>query len=146
MSQRACVIDTSVTVKWFLKEPFELQVLKVRKDFAQGNLRLLAPDMIYSEFGNTIWKQVVFHGLDPALGEKMILAFCSVPIEIIPAKSLIPSAFELAVRQKQSLYDCLFLALSQATNSILLTADETFYRKLCSSFPKLTWLGNWPIH
>ena len=137
------VLDTSVSIKWFLKEPYEEQSLKLREAFRKGLCRLIAPDLIYPEFANTIWKRVVFHGLDLDEGEWMITAFKKIPIEVIPSKNLLNESLHLAFEYRRPIYDCLFLASSIQTGAHLITADEKLYRAIRASFPTVVWIGDY---
>ena len=136
------VIDTSVAIKWFLKEPYESEALKLKNAFKNGLCRLLTTDLIYPEFANTIWKRVIFYDLEPEDGVLMINAFRTIPLEVISSKELLAKAFTIATQYKRSVYDALFLALSVENTCNLVTADEKFYNALRNSFPKLLWIGN----
>ena len=48
-----CVIDASVAVKWFLPE---IHTDAAEKWMAR-DAAFLAPDLIYAEFGNVLWKR-----------------------------------------------------------------------------------------
>jgi predicted nucleic acid-binding protein len=55
----ACVIDASVAAKWFLPasgETLTTEALGMLESYAEGRLRLLAPDLFWPEFGNILWK------------------------------------------------------------------------------------------
>ena len=58
------VIDTSVAVKWFFDEPHTPEALRVLAACRAGSRRPLAPDLIYPEFGNAVWKRVIQRQLD----------------------------------------------------------------------------------
>lgn len=140
--QEVFVIDTSVAIKWFLKEPYEKEALELKKSFQNGLCRLLAPDLIYSEFANTIWKRVVFYGLDPEDGGLIIDAFKIIPLEVFSSKKLLTEAFAMATQFKRPVYDALFLALSLKNTCQIVTADEKFYNGVRNLFPNMIWIGN----
>ncbi len=82
------VLDTSVVIKWFFKEPYEKKALLLRDAFREGACSLLAPDLIYPEFANTVWKRVNFYNLSPEEGVQIVRTFQRVPLEIIPTTQL----------------------------------------------------------
>lgn len=145
MSKPGYVIDTSVAVKWFLKESLEDKALELRDAFKKRKCILMAPDLIYGEFANTIWKRVKFNKLDENIGKLMVADFMLIPIDIVPSRNLLLTAFKLATDFKQSVYDALYLALSVLRNSSFITADEKFYNAISSEFSNICWLGKFSM-
>ncbi|HVG07663.1 MAG TPA: type II toxin-antitoxin system VapC family toxin, partial [Thermoanaerobaculia bacterium] len=47
------VVDASVAIKWFLPEQHSLQALRL----LEGGRELVAPDLIWAEIGNVLWKR-----------------------------------------------------------------------------------------
>jgi predicted nucleic acid-binding protein len=136
-------VDTSVAVKWFFDEPDSAQALRLRRMFQAGTHYALAPDLIYPEFANVIWKRVLFEDFDPDEGRAAIETFSALPFEIVPSLALLGAAYELSLRRQQSIYDTLFLALSLSMDSELVTADAKFYKAVCREFPRVCWLATW---
>ena len=50
---KGAVIDASVAVKWFIPEIHSQTAVKL----LAGKKTLYAPDLIYAEVGNTLWKK-----------------------------------------------------------------------------------------
>ena len=48
-----CVVDASIAVKWFVPELHAIDASRL----LYGGFALLAPDLIFSEFGNVLWKK-----------------------------------------------------------------------------------------
>lgn len=68
------VVDSSVAVKWFVVEPYSDQAISILEDYSKGTTTFLAPDLIYPEFGNIIWKKQEFQGLDANDGQEIVQA------------------------------------------------------------------------
>ena len=121
-----CVVDASLAVKWYAPE--------VHADKAQlmldGTRRLCAPELIWPEFGNIIWKKVQRGEFDDAKGRCIVQSFLRVPVDKYPGAILLEPAYELAVKTKQTVYDCLYLALAIALDCQFATADEKFCQAL----------------
>lgn len=49
------------------------------------------------------------------------------------AGRLFPTAYQLALDTQRSLYDCLYLALAEAVDGLMVTADRKFYSSLTGS-------------
>lgn len=138
------VVDTSVAVKWFFDEPYSARALQLLETFREGISRPLAPDLIYPEFANAVWKRVALDRLSPEDGAAIITTFLGLPLEITPSLPLLLPAYRLALEHRRSLYDALFLALSLQAGADLVTADEPLYQVVHAHLPQVRWLGNWP--
>ena len=55
------------------------------------------------------------------------------PISSYPSTELRERAFELALETKSSIYDCLYLALAEALEAPMVTADRKFFQALQNS-------------
>lgn len=51
------VVDTSVAIKWYLPEELNQEALQVLDAGERGDVWLLAPDSVESEFWNTLWQE-----------------------------------------------------------------------------------------
>jgi len=138
----AVVVDTSVAVKWFFDEPYSREALRLLEAFEQGRLRPLAPDLIYAEFANAVWKRVVSAHVRAEDGEAVIAAFLDLPLEVTPSPLVLQPAYRLALEHRQSIYDALFLALSLQAGADLVTADRAFYESVNAGFPQVRWVGD----
>lgn len=50
---KAIVVDASVAIKWFIPEIHATAAGRL----LEKNLKLLAPDLIFAEIGNILWKK-----------------------------------------------------------------------------------------
>jgi predicted nucleic acid-binding protein len=120
------VVDASVAIKWFLPE--------IHSDAA---LRLLAhehtlhaPDLIFSEFGNVLWKRVRKNQISRNEANATLEGLLTLHLQVQPSQLLIPVALEIACGENRTVYDSLYLAAAIALQSPLVTADAKFYRAL----------------
>ena len=56
----ACVLDTSVTLAWYLDESFSSAARQWQKRLLDGKLSLIVPSLHYWEFGNVL-RTLIFH-------------------------------------------------------------------------------------
>lgn len=138
------VVDTSVAVKWFFDEPYTPEALKLFEAIRDGAYRALAPDLMYAEFTNAVWKRVVGKGLSPEDGAAIITAFARLPLEIAVSLPILLPAYGLAVEHGTTVYDALFVSLSVESGADLVTADEPLYRAVHPRLPQVRWIGSWP--
>jgi predicted nucleic acid-binding protein len=127
---KTLVIDASVAAKWLFPEERSAAARRL----LSPKCRLIAPDLIYAEVGNVIWKRVRRRELSPEEGPAILGDFLRFPLEILPSATFLPSALELAIVTGRTVYDCLYLALAIIERSTLVTADERFTKAL-SQFP-----------
>lgn len=119
----AVVIDASVAVKWFLPEPHAHAARRV----LHGGRTLLAPDLIWAEVGNVLWKRCQRAELTLEVARQILRDFKQFPFQTYAVKTLLDPAWDIATQCRISVYDGLYLALAIGRNCKLVTADRSFY-------------------
>jgi predicted nucleic acid-binding protein len=134
------VVDASVATKWFLPEVHSEDALRLLDE----PYRLLAPDLLYSEVGNTLWKRVVKKEISQKQSIEIIRALETLPLVSFATKPLVAAALEVACRTGRTVYDSVYLALAAHHDCRLVTADRRFYNALRSLPLKtsLLWIGD----
>jgi predicted nucleic acid-binding protein len=125
----AVVVDASVVAKWFVAEEqadLALQLLASPFD-------LLAPDLIWAEVGNVVWKRVQRRQIPPADAKTILDDMLQMPVQTTPAKMLLADAFQIAIDTGRSVYDSLYLALAVRSGCKMVTADDKLFRSLARS-------------
>jgi predicted nucleic acid-binding protein len=138
----ALVVDASVAVKWYLPEEHSHRATRL----LSLELALHAPDLLYPEVGNVLWKRVR-RGLlqrDQAISALALLV--SVPIRCEPAGSLAMVSLQIALETGRSVYDSLYLGLARDLGCPLVTADRRFFDALQNGpyAPDLLWIEDIP--
>jgi predicted nucleic acid-binding protein len=115
------VIDASVAVKWYVREAGSESALRL---LAPEAFELLAPDL--SEVANALLRQeregqLSAEALDAALADLR-----RTRPRLVPASEVMDRAAILARALPHPIYDCLYLALADATDALLVTADGEF--------------------
>ena len=64
------------------------------------------------------------------------------PVTTFAHRPLLTAALDLAISLKQTVYDCLYLALAEARNSIVVTADRRYYDVVSGSVwaDRIVWI------
>ncbi len=122
----ACVVDASVAVKWFLPEIHSEAAGKI----LEARQKLLAPDLIWAEVGNTLWKKILRKEITTEESSGILKDFLRFPLQIYRTKGLLDAAWSLAIEYKVSVYDSLYLALAIGHGCSLVTADRKFYESM----------------
>ncbi len=137
------VVDSSIAVKWFLDEPFSSASRIIRLNAKEGRCLLYAPDLIYAEVGNIIWKKQRFGDLEDSEAQTIITDFRALTLRITPSVDLLAEAYQIAVTYQRSVYDSLYLALSVRRSCWFVTADEKLVNALGGVLPRVVWIGHW---
>jgi predicted nucleic acid-binding protein len=137
------VVDSSVVIKWFVVEPFSAQARHILNDYQTGSVSFIAPDLIYAEVANIVWKKQFFQGLAAHDARDIMTEFRKISFGLTTVEVLLEDAFQLAVRYERSVYESLYLTLSLREQCRLVTADEKTMRAIGSFFPNVIWLPSW---
>lgn len=138
-----CVLDTSVAAKWYLPsagEPLVPEAVNLAREFAAGRLTMFAPDLLWPELGNVLWKAAKLGRMPAASARECIRTFAQLGIATVSSKPLVETAFEIGRQFQCTVYDGLYVALAVSLNAPLVTADERLVNGLASRFP-VRWLG-----
>ena len=126
------VVDASVVVKWFVPE--------IHSDAARRLLtsphEYFAPDLLFAEAANTIWKKIRRGELSIEDGPRLVADIGRVAVESVPCRALAEDAYALANASGQTVYDALYVALAVRLDTRLITADSRLAGTL-SSVPAL---------
>lgn len=102
------VVDSSVAIKWVLVEPYSTEAGRILDEYKAGNLELIAPELIFSELANIVWKRQVFQNLPLADAQLLVKTIRTFPIATTATGLLLEDAFGLAVSLRRSVYDALY--------------------------------------
>jgi predicted nucleic acid-binding protein len=107
---------------------------------------LFAPDFLLIEVGNIVWKKVRLGELARADGDAALAALRSGPVGLVDTTPLVARALHLAHDIDHPVYDCLYLATSEAVEATVATADRRFFERCSLSMmqSRMAWLADWP--
>ena len=136
---KTVVLDASVVVKLF----FEEEHSKAAEQCVTRAEELLAPDLVWVETANVIWKRQRRGDLTADAASDIARSILALPVVIHPAADLVPDALELAMRLDRTVYDCLYLALAVKTKSVLVTGDKRLAGALADGplAKHVVWIG-----
>ena len=125
------VIDASVAIKLVVPEQHSLQAVAL-----QSSQRLAAPDILFSECANTLWKKVRRGELSETDAGEALEVLTDMDVQVVPCRELAQEALLLSLRLGHPAYDCLYLGLALRLETAVVTADERLLRKLIQSGPE----------
>jgi predicted nucleic acid-binding protein len=117
------VVDASVAAKWVAPEPGSDRAARLLKH------ELLAPDLLYAEWANILWKKQVRREMSPQAVGTSVRWMRQVPIDIRPCQDLLDEAVALSSRLQHPAYDCFYLALAREAGCAVVTADRRLWER-----------------
>ena len=114
------VVDASVVVKWFVPE--------IHSDAARRLLALphdyVAPDLLFAETANTIWKKIRREELTVEQGQRLVADIGQIAVETVPCRTLAEDAHALANATGRTVDDSMYVALAVRLGTRAITADD----------------------
>ena len=126
---RRHVVDASVLIKWFLDEVQADHARELQDD----QYELFAPDLLWPESGNILWKKVQRGELMADEARLICDGLLKQPIHIFPSDLVLEPALEIALETGRTVYDSCYLALAMLTECQLVTADHRLVNSLQGS-------------
>ena len=119
-------MDASLVVKWFVPEVDS----DAARRWLDASYDYVAPDLLFPETGNTVWKKVRRGELSPDDGQQLATDLSVIAVEAISMRGLLPDAHALALRTGITVYDATYLALAVRLETQVITGDDRFARRL----------------
>ncbi len=120
------VVDASVVAKWFFLDEYSeacCQLISVE-------YQLLAPDLVWSEVGNVVWKRFRRGEITTEEATQLVADFLRMPLEAVSSHDLLGSAIEIALATEITVYDAMYLALAISRGCQVVTANEKLVNAL----------------
>jgi len=137
------VVDASVGIKWLLPpkdEPFTTEAKQLLHLFVTDRVKLLVPDLFWTEVGAVLWKAVLRGRISAESAERALDRGVAFKVPCLPAIPLVVRALQLALTYQRSVYDSLYVATAIHAKAELVTADEKLVNALGTKLP-VRWLG-----
>lgn len=123
------VIDANIAVAAFVDLPYSQRA----RDLLSDAERILAPDLILHEFGNTLWKLVTTGKMTIGFAHDAITGLIALVNDLVDGRLLAHEALRLATELRHPVYDCFYLALAFNRDAPFVTADRRFAAKLADT-------------
>ncbi len=138
------VIDASVLIKFYVPEILSDKAEELLTRVEQGDVMLLAPDLIYPEVGNILWKKQRMKELTRSEVEEITDAIISFPLKIETSKLLLPLAMDIGMAYGITIYDALYLSMARVYEIKMITADKKLTDAMSKTDLKeyVSWLGS----
>ncbi|MBI5725296.1 MAG: type II toxin-antitoxin system VapC family toxin [Planctomycetes bacterium] len=123
------VIDASVAAAAFGSYPH----VRAAREIIFSDRTLWAPEFMYVEAANVIWKRVRCGELSSVHAAEMLDDVLNLSIQTVASEELIESALQLAMGIGRSVYDCLYIALAVRMKTVMITCDQRLANAMAKS-------------
>jgi predicted nucleic acid-binding protein len=139
---KAWVVDASVVAAAFFPE----RLSKDARTLLRSNAVLHAPDLVYAEVANVLWKRCRRSEITCDEASAMLADVLNLPLIITPSDQVVHLALELSLRTNRTVYDCLYIALAMQLKTAMLSGDQRLVNALAAGPLKdcVAWLGAIP--
>ena len=121
------IVDASVAVQVILGEN-----LLAQAELVMSGEDLAAPRLFRTEVGHALTKHVRRQDLSPWQARDLWGHVVTMPVELIDSDGQEARALDLSLTLRAGFYDCLYLALAEARDDVLITADGHFLNALAA--------------
>lgn len=138
------VIDTSVDIKTYVQEQDSYKAIQLRNEYHQGVHELIAPDIFPTEMCNVLMILERSGKIKPGEADVFFTQFLNELPPLFPAIPLLPRALEIAKQFRQTVYDCVYVALAEREACELVTADDKLAKAVQPALPFVVHLSSLP--
>jgi predicted nucleic acid-binding protein len=137
------VVDASVASKWYLTDEEGTEAAAALLDaFGADRVTLFAPEQIRYEVPSAFLNALRRRRWTTTQARQAIEGFLALPTVTIGTPQLVLTGFDQTLRYGCSLYDGLYVALAEMTNTPLIHADAGLRNALADRFPLAIWLAD----
>jgi len=120
------VVDASLVIKWFVPEIDS----EAARRWLDAPHDYIAPDLLFPETGNTVWKKVRRGELSAEEGQRLVTDLSVIAVEAVAMRALLPDAHALALSTGITVYDATYLTLAVRLDTQVVTGDDRLARRL----------------
>jgi predicted nucleic acid-binding protein len=123
------VVDARVALKWYVADADSAAA----RSLFVGERDVIAPELLVAEISNASWQLLRRGEIDRAQHVRIAEAIGGTLSRLVPLHRLVARAAVLAHDLDHPVYDCFYLALSEAENAPLITADRRLIARVAST-------------
>src|SRR5262245_993483 len=126
------VLDSCVAFKWLVLEADTDKALRLRDDFSQQKVEVIAPDIFPAETIHALTRAERQKRVTPQEGLLLFQDFMTLLPSLVPYLPLLPRAYAISSAARIGVYDCLYVALAEREGCELITSDVKLLKNLRS--------------
>lgn len=136
------VVDASLALKWILEEPFSDKAKELLLRWKAEDVRMIAPGLLPFEVTSVLYERIKRGEVDLEDAREGLAAVMDAGPVLLDHRALHAEALRLAhTLGHPNSYDTHYLTLAEREDCALWTADESFYKAVKESHPRVKWIG-----
>lgn len=121
------IVDASVALKWYLNdEPHAGEA----RALLNADEALVAPEIVIAEVCNAAWLGVRAKRIRDMQAQEIARSVANIFSALVSGSDLAERAMTIAIQLDHAAYDCFYLALAEARDAPMVTADQRLRRKV----------------
>ena len=145
MRNERYVVDASVAIKLFIKEPLSDQAESLFSFLETALAALYVPDLFFIECTNILWKHIKRFGYPERKAHEDLAALKNLALHCFATTDLMKDALAIAVDHDITAYDGCYVALGKQLKIPVVSADEKLVRKMADTPHVVKWLGDFAL-
>ena len=117
---KGIVADASLVVKYIFEEEDSALAISILEDSDD----VVAPDLIFAECGNVIWKRARRGGLTLERAHEALAVVHDLSLQPLSLGELTADALRISLAYDHPIYDCYYIAATIQSGHTLVTADR----------------------
>jgi predicted nucleic acid-binding protein len=138
------VLDSSVAVKWVVREVDSDKADLLRADAQNGIHELLSPDVFPVEVAHALTRAERQARIPVGQARNLLADVLTTALRFFPYRPLLARAIDISSAVRMGVYDCLYIALAEVEVCAFVTADDKLVQNLQNSFPFIVSLASLP--
>jgi predicted nucleic acid-binding protein len=126
-------LDASVVVPLVLDEGETREIRGLYRDLIRGESELFAPELLFAECANVLWKYVRWRGLSPIVARRLMDEIREFAIQLSDLRTVCAAALHLGCETNMTPYDACYAVVAMQNEASLITADKRFATQLKAS-------------
>jgi predicted nucleic acid-binding protein len=122
VAKTRAVLDASVIVRAVIDEAHDAR--EWVEQLRDARAEVIAPDLVYAELANAFARYVRTDAVELERAIHLLASIVELPLDVRANRTVCGLACSLAIQEGLTAYDAHYLALAEAEDAVLVTADR----------------------
>ena len=118
----------SVAAKWFFPEPDRAAAVQLRKRYESGEISLIAPDLLLTEFASLLAKRTRRKQISAREAQEAFQVMMSFAPRLIDTPFTLIRALDISLEHHMSLWDSVYVAVAVEYGCPFLATERRLFR------------------
>lgn len=138
------VLDSSVALKWTIRETDTAKALQLREDYRNKIHELIAPDVFAIKVAHALTRAERQKRINVGESKRFLTDVLKTAPLFHPFYPLLAYADDISSKMRVGVYDCLYVVLAEQEGCEFITADDRLVKNLQWTYPFIVPLSSLP--